>query len=154
MVRFMASWLALPPINPALDEKYQRRLVLEASKLQWWRGTKHGLAGLLELFTDGAVEVVDSGGVFRQGETTAKPPRVTVRVDRVGWLAEAAFVELVRDEIPANVDLQLFVGDRQVFPTVQASRAQAPVATNGAALNGNEETRPGASQVKEVSGTE
>jgi phage tail-like protein len=154
MVRFMAGWLALPPINPALDDKYQRRLVLEASKLQWWRGTKHGLSGLLELFTGGPVEVTDSGGVFRQGETTTKPPRVTVRVDRAGWLSEADFVELVRDEVPANVDLELFVGDRQVFPAVPPSRAQVPVATNGAVLNGNDQTRPNANEVKEVSGTE
>jgi phage tail-like protein len=139
MVRFMAGWLALPPINPALDETYQRRLVLEASKLQWWRGTKQGLSGLLELFTGQPVDVVDSGGVFRQGEVNQAPAEVTVRVSSVGWLSETDLVELVRDEVPANARLELFVGERRIFPAGPVSPELPLAASEEPTLNGNEE---------------
>lgn len=150
MVRFMASWLALPPIKPALDVTYQRRLVLEASRLQWWRGTKQGLSGLLELFTGGRVEVTDSGAIFRRGEGTAKPAQVTVRVEQAGWLSEADLVELVRDEVPANVALMVFVRDRQVFPTVPASPLPALAVGEEQTLNGNEDARPSGSEIVEA----
>ena len=151
MVRFIAGWLALPPINPALDELYQRRLVLHASKLQWWRGTKLGLSGLLELFTDGTVEVVDTGGVFRQGEVRRRPAQVVVRVQKAGWLSEADLVELVRDEVPANVDLQLFIGDRRIFPVAEVSTAPLVTADEQPTMNGHEEPRSSDSEMKPVS---
>jgi phage tail-like protein len=141
MVRFMAGWLALPPINPALDETYQRRLVLQASKLQWWRGTKLGLSGLLELLTGEPVEVIDSGGVFRQGEAGPSRPQAEVRVRRVGWLSEPALVDLVLDEVPANVDIQLFVGDRRIFPTGPAHPAPPPAPPVEPTLKGNDDAR-------------
>jgi phage tail-like protein len=147
MVRFLASWLALPPINPALEEIYQRHLVLQASRLQWWRGTKRGLSGLLELFTGGPVEITDAGGVFRQGEVGRRAAQVTVRVGSVGWLSEADFVELVRDEVPANVDLELFVGDRRIFPADQAGPRPLLPANEDQTLNGNEEARASDSAV-------
>jgi phage tail-like protein len=126
MVRFLAGWLALPPVNPALDEVYQRHLVLQASRLQWWRGTKRGLSGLLELFTGGPVDVTDTGGVFRQSEGARRPAQVSVRVNSVGWLSEQDLVELVRDEVPANVDLEVYVGDRRIFPVTQVPPPAPP----------------------------
>jgi len=154
MVRFMAGWLALPTINPALDDEYQRRLVIEASRLQWWRGTKKGLSGLLELFTGGPVEIIDSGGVFRHGEAMARTAQVIVRVESIGWLAEADFVELVRDEVPAHVDLQLFAGDRRIFPPFPVTVEQVLAASEELTLNGSDEAPPSSSGIKEVSGTE
>jgi phage tail-like protein len=148
MVRFMAGWLALPPINPALDETYQRQLVLQASKLQWWRGTKLGLSGLLELFTGEPVEVIDSGGVFRQGEAGDARPQVKVRVGGAGWLSEAALVDLVADEVPANVDIELFVGDRRIFPPGQANPGPPPASPVEPTLNGNEDTHLSGSEAR------
>jgi phage tail-like protein len=150
MVRFMAGWLALPAINPALDELYQRRLVLQASKLQWWRGTKRGLSGLLELLTGGPVEVVDTGGVFRQGEARRRPAQVVVKVEHIGWLSEPDLVDLVRDEVPANVDLQLFVGDRRIFPVDDVSTVALVTADEEATFNGHEEARSSDSEMKPV----
>jgi phage tail-like protein len=139
MVRFMAGWLALPPINPALDDVYQRRLVLQASRLQWWRGTKKGLSGLLELFTDGPVEISDTGGVYRHGEIGRRAAQVTVRVGSAGWLSEPGLVDLVRDEVPANVDLQLFIGDRRIFPEHDVRPVPLLSAADAGTLNGKEE---------------
>ena len=116
MVRFLAAWLALPPLEPSLDELYQRLLVKAATKLRWWRGTRRGLTIMAELLTGGRVQVAENGGIFRQGEAGERVPRVTVRVERTGWLPEADFVEVVRDEVPANVALELFAGERRLWP--------------------------------------
>jgi len=116
MVRFLAAWLGLPPLDPSLDEVYQRRLVKAAAELRWLRGTKRGLEKLLELLTGGPVKVVDSGGVVGPGEAAERAPHVRARVESTGWLPEADFVEVVRDEVPANVSLELFVGERRLWP--------------------------------------
>jgi phage tail-like protein len=147
MVRFMAGWLALPPINPALEDVYQRRLVLQAAKLQWWRGTKKGLSGLLELFTGGPVEIIDSGGVFRQGEAGRRAAQVTVRVGSAGWLSEPSLVDLVRDEVPANVDLELFIGDRRIFPIDDFGPVPLLAVTEPGPLNGSEEAHDADSEM-------
>jgi phage tail-like protein len=115
MVQFMAAWLALPALNPSLDETYQRHFVQDSSKLMRWRGTRLGLKGMLELITGGRVEVDDSGGVFREGEGGQRPPEVTIRVETTGWVPEATFLEFVRDEVPANVRVALVIGEREVW---------------------------------------
>jgi hypothetical protein len=48
---------------------------------------------------------------------------VVIRVESTGWVPEADFVEWVRDELPANVRFGLYVGDRQLWPTVPAAAA-------------------------------
>jgi phage tail-like protein len=116
MVRFLAAWLALPPLPPDLDELYQRRFVKTGAALRCWRGTKQGLTELLELLTGGSVEVVDNGGIFRQGEAGERLPRVRITVESTGWLNEADFIEVVRDEVPANVSADIFVGQRRIWP--------------------------------------
>ncbi len=115
MVRFMGAWLALPAINPSLDETYQRRLVRDASKLLRWRGTQRCLKGMLELITGGPVDVSDRGGVFREGEAGQRPPEVSIRVDSTGWLPEATFLEFIRDEVPANCYVGLVIGEREIW---------------------------------------
>jgi phage tail-like protein len=117
MVRFLAAWLALPPLEPSLPELYQRELVKAAGKLRWWRGTKRGLAQLLSALTGSDVEVTDNGGVFRQGEANRLQPHVTVRADSTGWLSEEELVDLVRDEVPANATFELSVGGRRLWPS-------------------------------------
>ncbi len=116
MVRFLAGWLALAPIDPDIDELHQRRVVQAASNLRWWRGTKQGLTRLLELYTRGPVEVDENGFVGRPDEYSGRPAAVRVRVTSTGWLAEPEFVEMVRDEVPANAALELYVGERRIWP--------------------------------------
>jgi phage tail-like protein len=122
MVRFLAAWLALPPLDPTLDETYQRKFVMQAAKLRWWRGTRQGLQAFLELLTGGPVRVDDSGGVSRRCSSPPRCAKVTVRVGTTGWLSEEDFVELVRDEVPANVALELFVGEQRLWPPMQGPR--------------------------------
>lgn len=116
MVRWLGSWIGTETIDPSLDESVQRRIVAGAATTLTWRGTVAGLTRFLELTTGGPAEVVDGGGVWREGDAPTDTAWVRMTVRSTGWLGEADFIDLVRDEVPAHVRAELYVGDRRVWP--------------------------------------
>ena len=116
MVRWLASWIGVDAVDASLPPELQRRIVASAAETLAWRGTTRGLRRFLELISGGPVEVLDGGGVWRDGEAPEGGQWVRLRVQSTGWLPEPDFVALVRDEIPAHVRAEIFVGDRQVWP--------------------------------------
>ncbi|MBV9823046.1 MAG: phage tail protein, partial [Actinobacteria bacterium] len=78
-------------------------------------GTRAGLHQFLEMTSGGEAEVVDGGGIWPEGEAPADTAHVTMKVASTGWLEEADFVALVRDEVPAHVRAELWIGDRRVW---------------------------------------
>jgi phage tail-like protein len=119
LLRWLGSWIGVDSIDDSLDVEVKRRIVAGAATTLTWRGTVHGLRRFLELTTGGPVEVEDGGGVWRDGEAPADTAWVRMKGESTGWLAENDFVELVRDEVPAHVRAELYVGDRRVWPAVQ-----------------------------------
>jgi phage tail-like protein len=115
MVRWLGSWIGTESIDPSLADELQRRIVAGAATTLTWRGTTAGLRRFLELTSGGRAEVSDGGGVWRIGEAPANTAWVRMRVESTGWLQEADFVELVRDEVPAHVRAELYVGDRRIW---------------------------------------
>ncbi len=115
MVRWMASWLGMQAIDPSLPDTLQRRIVRSAAETLAWRGTAAGLRRFLELVSGGPADVEEGGGVWRDGEAPADTAWVRLRVESTGWLQQADFVALVRDEIPAHVRAELVVGERTVW---------------------------------------
>jgi hypothetical protein len=59
--------------------------------------------------------VSDGGGVWRDGESPADTAWVRMQVESTGWLPEGDFIELIRDEVPAHVRAELFVGARRLW---------------------------------------
>jgi phage tail-like protein len=116
MLRWLASWIGTDALDESLDVEVKRRIVAGSATSLTWRGTMTGLRRYLHLICGGAVEVEDGGGVWREGEAPADTSWVRITVESTGWLAETDFVELVRDEIPAHVRAELYVGDRRVWP--------------------------------------
>jgi phage tail-like protein len=116
MVRWLASWIGVDSVDASLPHTLQRRIVQVSASMLAWRGTRHGLRQFLELMSGGPVELSDSGGVFAEGGAPDGPSWLRMRVTSTGWLPEADFVALVRDEVPAHVTAELWVGDRQVLP--------------------------------------
>lgn len=123
MVRTMAAWVGLDWVDSSLDERLQREAVLRYSELLQWRGTRRGLTALLELLTQGPVEVTDSGGVYPEGEAPGGPPHITVRVASSGFVSAGDLVRIVRDEIPANATLRVSIADEVVWPPPDRSLA-------------------------------
>jgi phage tail-like protein len=116
MVRWLGSWIGTQSIDPSLPDDLQRRIVASAAATLTWRGTVAGLQKFLELISGGPAEVEDGGGVWRDGEAPTDTAWVRMKVESTGWLDEADFVDLVRDEVPAHVRAELYVGDRRVWP--------------------------------------
>jgi hypothetical protein len=111
----------------------QREIVLRYAELIQWRGTKRGLQQLLELLSGGPASVRDSGGVFAEGESPAAPPHVRLDIESAGWNSTGDLIRIVRDELPANVTFDLWVGGERIWPdttTATARTGQLPRAAD------------------------
>ena len=115
MVRWLGSWIGTESIDTSLPDELQRRIVTSAAQTLAWRGTRAGLARFLELSSGGPAEVTDGGGVWRDGEAPPDTAWVRMRVESTGWMPEADFIALIRDEVPAHVRAQLYVGSRLLW---------------------------------------
>ena len=117
MVRLMGRWIGVDLIDPELPDLLQRETVREMGRLARWRGTRHGLQGVLELITREPVEVVDPASTFEEGtEPPAPGGCVVIHVRSTGWIDEGHFVEVVRREVPVNVPFELWLADRRLWP--------------------------------------
>lgn len=117
-VPYLGSWLGVRSIDPSLPEALQRRIVRESGAILAWRGTLRGVERFLRLVCDGEVSVSETGGVFREGESPTNPARIEIRVEAIGWATVDDFVELLLDELPANVPAHVFVAGELVWPKV------------------------------------
>ena len=128
---WLASWLGVTWIEPSLPDDLQRRLVRECGKALAWRGTRRGLEILLEAVTGAEVLVEESGGIRRATDPAAPAPGPSVRVSvqSTGWMSDDDFVELVTDEVPANVRCEIVVDGRQIWPG--SAGAGGPFGTGG-----------------------
>jgi phage tail-like protein len=115
MVRWLGSWIGVDDIDADLPSELQRRIVESAADTLVWRGTARGLRRFLELVSGGDVEVEDGGGVWRAGEVPHDTAWVRMRVQSTGWLPEGDFATLIRDEVPAHVYAELWLGDRLLW---------------------------------------
>jgi phage tail-like protein len=123
MVRWMGSWIGVDSVDPSLPRELQRMIVRSSARTMSWRGTRAGLEQFLEMTSGGLAEVVDGGGIWREGEAPADTAYVRMTVASTGWLEEGDFVALVRDEVPAHVRAELWIGNRQVWSSaVEAGR--------------------------------
>lgn len=115
MVRWLAGWIGVSVVDDSQPEELQRRIVAVAGRTLAWRGTARGLREFLSLVSGAPVEVEEGGGIWRAGEAPADTAWVRMVVAQTGVLEEAEFIDVVRDEIPAHVRAELFVGDRLVW---------------------------------------
>jgi phage tail-like protein len=122
MVRWLGSWIGIDAIDPSLPVDLQRRIVTSSSQTLTWRGTAYGLRRFLELTTNGPAEVLDGGGVWREGDAPTNTAWVRMTVASTGWLSEPDFVELVRDEVPAHVSAELFVREQLIWSSLDQER--------------------------------
>lgn len=123
MVRWLGSWIGLPPIDSSLEENMQRRLVRTGSDCLAWRGTRRGLERFLEAVTGVPAEVTESGSVRRDGGDDAPEPSVVMRVEGTGSMSIREFVAVVADELPANARFEIWIGDGRVWPETQEEAA-------------------------------
>lgn len=114
-VRWLGSWIGVTSLDDAMPEGLQRRIVASAAHTLAWRGTTAGLLSFLELISGGAAEVDEGGGVWRAGEVPVDTAWVRMWVESTGTLEPAAFVDMIRDEVPAHLRAELYVGSDLVW---------------------------------------
>lgn len=128
MLRWMASWIGVPGLDPTLPHAQQRKIVRTYAEMLAWRGTRRGLGQFLELISGAPVLIEDGGGVFGEGLAPDQPAWARLHVTSTGWLTEDDFVELVRDEVPASVAVEIWVGGNRVWPKTLAPALVLPAA--------------------------
>ncbi|MEU4569442.1 phage tail protein [Micromonospora sp. NPDC023956] len=125
---YLDPWLTPPDVllwlgewvGAHLDENWpvrrQRAMVAAAVTVHRIRGTTAGLRAVLELATEGEVEIVDPAGVSwstRPGSDPdpAPPARVHVRIraDDPERVTRSALTDLIRAAVPAHVTTTLEV---------------------------------------------
>ncbi len=109
MLQYQSTWTGLQVLDPELPVLRQRAVLRAMSRAVPRRGTVGALRLLLEAITEAPVEIVEPGGVFREGEAPAHDGRVEVRVRSTGHLTNDELIGLVRDEVPAHLALRLVV---------------------------------------------
>jgi phage tail-like protein len=122
MVRWLGSWIGVSTIDDSLPEQLQRRIVGGAAQTLTWRGTAHGLTSYLELVSGAPVVVEEGGGVWRAGDAPEDTAWVRMHTQATGVLDQADFVAVVRDEIPAHVRAELYVGSQLVWSSQEEGR--------------------------------
>lgn len=115
MLPYLASWIGVETIDDSQPESLQRRIVAGAAKTLTWRGTARGLRSYLELISDGPAEVDEGGGIWRAGDAPEDTAWVVMRVRSTGLLELTDFIDVVRDEVPAHVRAELYVGPDRVW---------------------------------------
>lgn len=125
---WLASWFGVTWIEPSLPAELQRHLVRECGRALAWRGTRRGLEIVLEAVTGGPVSVTESGSVRRAGESgaVASDPAVRIEVGSTGWMSPEDFAELVSDEVPANVRIEIVVDGRTLGPQDALGSGEVP----------------------------
>ena len=115
LLPYLASWIGVETIDDSQPESLQRRIVAGAAKTLTWRGTARGLRSYLELISEGPAEVEEGGGIWRAGEAPEDTAWVVMRVRSTGLLELDDFIDVVRDEVPAHVRAELYVGPDRVW---------------------------------------
>lgn len=128
MVRTLGSWVGLDWIDPSLPDDLQRRIVGEYFSLLRWRGTRRGMQQLLELVSGEPATVLETGGIYGEGEAPADIGHVVLRVETTGWATDADLLRIVRSELPASVTFELFVGERRLWPVTPSEPPRADAA--------------------------
>jgi len=129
MLVFMGRWLGYDLLDAELPIERQRRIIAALGRALRLRGTVAGLRILLEAVTDGPVEIDEPGGVLGDADVVEATPavggtepderagRIQVRLSSSGHLREHELAELVRDEVPAHLQVEV------VFVSAEGERA-------------------------------
>lgn len=112
MVGFLGSWIAAPA-DPegGLDDVRERDWVRTQARALSARGTRTGLQELLGELSGGyPVEILDGGGVYREGLCPeGENGWVQVRMPLPGRADPEYVLKLIQAEVPIGVDVELVV---------------------------------------------
>lgn len=119
LLSHLASWIGVESVDQSLPENLQRVLVESSAKALAWRGTARGIRSYLEMLSGESAEVVDSGGVWAEGQSPGGPAWLRMTISGTGHLSEDELVAMIRDEVPAHLRAELWVGVRRIWTNLE-----------------------------------
>jgi len=114
-IAWLGSWIGVDSLDNSMSPALRRRIVATAARTLAQRGTVSGLRSFLVLLSGGPAEVREGGGVWRAGDVPEDTAWVVMTVEDTGSLERDAFVDMVKDEVPAHVRAELYVGTERVW---------------------------------------
>ncbi|AZI58010.1 phage tail protein [Nakamurella antarctica] len=115
LLPLLAGWIGVESVDASLPDHLQRTLVASSAKALAWRGTSRGIKEYLEMLSGDEALLIDSGGVYAEGAAPIGPAWLRMTVVSTGHLSESEFVSMIRDEVPATVRAELWVGVRRIW---------------------------------------
>jgi len=119
----LLSWLGRfvdAPDTENLPVAERRDLIAEAGRQILRKGTRRYVGMLVAPYVDGPVEVVDDGGIFREGDGSRCEGRVLVRVGNLRHGTETDLRRLVRGIVPAHCVVSIEIAGRRIESEVAA----------------------------------
>lgn len=110
MLAYMGRWLGYDLLDDDLNVDRQRGIIAALGRALPMRGTRAGLATILEAVTAGPVHIQEPGWVLDEdGEAPETTGPVVVTVTSTGHLRDHEFEAIVRDEIPAHLSVRIVI---------------------------------------------
>lgn len=122
MLSELAGWIGVDTVDVSLPDHLQRLILASSARALAHRGIARGLREYLAMLSGAPAEVIDGGGVWPEGHAPVDVTWLRMRIQGTGHLSEDEFVAMIRDEIPAHVRAELWVGDRRVLNTAEEQR--------------------------------
>lgn len=122
MLIYLGRWLGYDVIDHDLPIERQRRIVVALGQALPWRGTARALRHVLETVTDGPVRITDPGAVIGEGDEVPQLGPIVVETADTGHIREHELVTLVRDQVPAHVETEVWVNGVRIDQTGEEQR--------------------------------
>jgi hypothetical protein len=113
------SWLGRfvdAPGSENLPEVHRRDLLRETGSLILRKGTRDYILTLIEPYLVGPIDLLEDGGVFREGESGRCEGIIVVRAAAIAHGSAADLYKLVRSITPVHCQIRIEIAGLTVAP--------------------------------------
>jgi len=116
---FLLSWLGRfvdAPGSENLPEAHRRDLLRETGSLILRKGTRDYILTLIEPYLTGPIDLLEDGGVFREGESGRCESMIVVRAAAIAHGSAVDLYKLVRSITPVHCQIRIEIAGQTVAP--------------------------------------
>ena len=116
---FLLSWLGRfvdAPGSENLPEDHRRDLLRETGSLILRKGTRDYIFTLIEPYLVGPIDLLEDGGVFREGESGRCEGIIVVRAAAIAHGSAVDLYKLVRSITPVHCQIRIEIAGQTVAP--------------------------------------
>ena len=116
---FLLSWLGRfvdAPGSENLPESHRRDLLRETGSLILRKGTRDYIFTLIAPYLVGPIDLLEDGGVFREGESGRCEGIIVVRASAIAHGSATDLYKLVRSITPVHCQIRIEIAGQTVAP--------------------------------------